>query len=90
MATVCTGLLLRGWERAGDILAAIDGVSRRSDVDASTLLLGGWSHGGWGIMEALSAERDRPGALGLADAATAKALCDAVKAKGGACNPVGG
>jgi len=70
MATVCTGLLLRGWERAGDVLAAIDGVSRRSDVDVSTLLLGGWSHGGWGIMEALSADRDRPGALGLADAAT--------------------
>jgi dienelactone hydrolase len=78
MATVCTGLLLRGWERAGDILAAIDGVSRRSDVDASTLLLGGWSHGGWGIMEALSADRDRPGALGLADAATVP--LDGVKA----------
>jgi cell division septation protein DedD len=27
---------------------------------------------------------------GLADAAAAKALCEAVKAKGGACNPVGG
>ncbi|MBX9616788.1 MAG: dienelactone hydrolase [Caulobacteraceae bacterium] len=68
MATVCTGLLLRGWERAGDILATIDGVSRRADVDASTLLVAGWSHGGWGIMEAMSADRDRPGALGLADA----------------------
>lgn len=68
MATVCTGLLLRGWERAGDILASIDGVSRRADVDASTLLVAGWSHGGWGIMEAMSADRDRPGALGLADA----------------------
>ncbi len=33
MATVCTGMLLRGWERAGDILAAIDGVSRRADRD---------------------------------------------------------
>jgi hypothetical protein len=41
-------------------------------------LLGGWSHGGWGIMEALSAERDRPGALGLADAATVP--LDGVKA----------
>ncbi|WP_242481970.1 SPOR domain-containing protein, partial [Paracraurococcus ruber] len=27
---------------------------------------------------------------GLADAAAAKALCDLVKAKGGACNPIGG
>jgi dienelactone hydrolase len=68
MATVCTGLLLRGWERAGDILATIHGVSQRPDVDASALLLAGWSHGGWGIMEAMSADRDRVGALGVADA----------------------
>lgn len=68
MATVCTGLLLRGWERAGDILAAIHGLSTRPDVDADTLLLGGWSHGGWGIMEAMSDDRDRPGALGVVDA----------------------
>jgi len=67
-ATVCTGLLLRGWQRAGDILAAIDGLSRRPDVDASTLLLGGWSHGGWGIMEAMSCDRDQPGALDVVDA----------------------
>lgn len=68
MATVCTGLLLRGWERAGDILATIQGVSARPDVDASTLVLAGWSHGGWGIMEAMSADRERAGALGLVDA----------------------
>ena len=68
MATVCTGLLLRGWERAGDILATIHGVSMRPDIDASTLVLAGWSHGGWGIMEAMSADRDRAGALGLTNA----------------------
>lgn len=66
MATVCTGLLLRGHERAGDILAALHGVSQRRDVDASKIALAGWSHGGWGIMEAMSADRSRP-ALGLAD-----------------------
>lgn len=66
MATVCTGLLLRGHERAGDILAAIYGVTTRPDVDANRLVLAGWSHGGWGIMEAMSADRSRPG-LGLAD-----------------------
>ena len=48
MATVCTGLMLRGHERAGDILATLHGVSRRPDVDASKLVLAGWSHGGWG------------------------------------------
>jgi dienelactone hydrolase len=71
MATVCTGLQFRGGERGGDVLAAVHGVSRRPDVDASALCVAGWSHGGWGIMEAMSADRDRPGALGLADAAAA-------------------
>lgn len=66
LATVCTGLLLQGWQRAGDVLAAVHGVSRRPDVDASRVVLAGWSHGGWGIMEAMSSER-AAGQLGLAD-----------------------
>lgn len=66
MATVCTGVLLRGAERAGDILATIHGMSLRPDVDPDRLALAGWSHGGWGIMEAMSSAR-RPGSLGLAD-----------------------
>lgn len=70
LATVCTGLRLPGWERAGDVLAAIDGVCHRPDVDASKLAVAGWSHGGWGIMEAMSADRSAP-ALGVADPATA-------------------
>lgn len=72
MATVCTGLLLHGWQRAGDVLAALYGVSQRPDVDASKIVLAGWSHGGWGIMEAMSSERGRrmlgvedPGAMSL-------------------------
>lgn len=66
LATVCTGLLLQGWERAGDILAALDGVSQRRNVDASKIALAGWSHGGWGIMEAMSADRSHRG-LGVMD-----------------------
>lgn len=66
MATVCTGLLLRGHERAGDVLAALDGVSRRRDVDPAKIALAGWSHGGWGIMEAMSSAR-RPGMLGVSN-----------------------
>jgi dienelactone hydrolase len=66
LAAVCTGLLLRGWERGGDVLAALHGVSQRPDVDASKVVLAGWSHGGWGIMEAMSADRSRP-ALGVRD-----------------------
>jgi dienelactone hydrolase len=66
LATVCTGMTLRGDKRAGDILATIHGISARPDVDASRIALAGWSHGGWGIMEAMSADR-RPKSLGLAD-----------------------
>jgi dienelactone hydrolase len=69
LSMVCTGLMLRGGERAGDVLATIFGVSQRRDVDASKLMLAGWSHGGWGIMEAMSADRSGPG-LGVADPGT--------------------
>lgn len=68
MATVCSGLQFRGWERGGDVLAAVAGLSGRPNVDASALCLAGWSHGGWGIMEAMSADPSRPGALGVRDA----------------------
>lgn len=72
MAMVCTGVLLHGSQRAGDVLAALYGVSQRRDVDASKIVLAGWSHGGWGIMEAMSSPRGRrmlgvedPGAVSL-------------------------
>jgi len=66
VVTVCTGIVLQGWQRAGDVLAALHGVSQRRDVDASRIVLAGWSHGGWGIMETMSSER-ADGALGVAD-----------------------
>ena len=69
LSAVCTGLALRGYERAGDVLATIAGVSARPDVDTSRLALAGWSHGGWSIMEAMSGDPTRPGAFGLTDAA---------------------
>lgn len=68
MATVCTGLLLRGYERAGDVLACIQAMSQRRDVDPKRLALAGWSHGGWSIMEAMSEDLSRSGAVGLTDA----------------------
>lgn len=69
LTTVCTGLVLRGYERGGDVLAAIWGISARADVDASTLALAGWSHGGWAIMELMSGDPS-PGAFGVADPAS--------------------
>jgi dienelactone hydrolase len=64
---VCTGTTFRGELRAGDVLAAIWGVSQRSDVDATRLAVAGWSHGGWGIMELMAAPLERAGEIGLAD-----------------------
>ena len=71
LATVCTGVRLRGWARAGDVMAAVWGLSQRPDVDASRLALAGWSHGGWSIMEALSAPREMAGEMLLRDPAAA-------------------
>ncbi|MEO1150090.1 MAG: dienelactone hydrolase family protein [Pseudomonadota bacterium] len=51
---VCTAKLLIGIERAGDVLAAIDLVRDRDDLDTSNLVLTGWSHGAWTIMDFLS------------------------------------
>ncbi|MBX3476894.1 MAG: prolyl oligopeptidase family serine peptidase [Brevundimonas sp.] len=68
LAFVCTGMILRGGERSGDVLAAIHGLSQRPEVDGSRLALAGWSHGGWSIMEAMSLDPDPFGAAGLRDA----------------------
>jgi dienelactone hydrolase len=54
LATVCTGLKFGGKARTLDLLAALWGVSQRSDVDASRLGLAGWSHGGWTINELMA------------------------------------
>ncbi len=48
LATVCTGVRLRGWARAGDVMAAIQGLSQRPDVDGSRLGLGGLEPRGLG------------------------------------------
>ena len=64
---VCTGLRFWGRERAGDVLAALHGVGARPDVDASRLLLAGWSHGGWSIMDLMTMPLQQPGEAAVAD-----------------------
>ena len=51
---VCTGLQFQGAERAGDVLAACWGMAKRPDVDASKMVLAGWSHGSWAIMDLMT------------------------------------
>lgn len=66
---VCTGAMLQGRERAGDLFAALAWARRQSWADPSKMIAAGWSHGGWTISDALSfrdhAEMVR--ATGLAD-----------------------
>mgnify|MGYP002133678390 CR=1 FL=1 len=61
-ATVCTTLQLRGSERAGDLVAAIEWALYQDWVDKSQIHAAGWSHGGWTIMDAIARE-DEIGSL---------------------------
>ncbi len=64
---VCTGILLPGLERAGDILATIHGVRDYPGVDPDRIVLAGWSHGGWGIMDLMTLPLTRKGEASLLD-----------------------
>lgn len=57
---VCRGHKLLGAERAGDVWVSLARVRARSDVDPERILLIGWSHGAWALMELFALE---PGEL---------------------------
>jgi len=78
VATVCTGAELPGWKRAGDVLASLWGVSRIPGADPKRIVLAGWSHGGWSIMDLMTMALTRPGEAGIAD--PDPALLDPVRA----------
>lgn len=65
LAEVCTGERLIGQERAGDIAAALALVRQRRDLDPTRIVLSGWSHGAWSIMDsfALEAAGRKPASL---------------------------
>jgi dienelactone hydrolase len=56
---VCSGQLLMGSERAGDLLVAIDDARRMRFVDPERMVLIGSSHGGWAIMDLLALDPPR-------------------------------
>ncbi len=74
---VCKGLKLRGYERSGDVLAMLHGLRQRAEIDSSRIMLAGWSHGAWAIMDLMTQTLTEPGEAMLADG-DAKAL-DGVK-----------
>lgn len=65
LETVCTGQTLIGMERVGDIRAAIDLIAKDPRVDGSRIVIAGWSHGAWTLMDhfAMAAMDRAPPAL---------------------------
>lgn len=51
---VCNGYAFWGSERAGDVTIAVDAVRRLPFVQPDSLVLLGWSHGAWAIMDFLA------------------------------------
>jgi dienelactone hydrolase len=65
MTQVCAALRLWGQERSADVFAAME-IARQTDgVDPDRLVLAGWSHGGWTLLDAMSfaSEEIRPPTL---------------------------
>ncbi len=51
LQTVCQGKELLAQERAGDVIAALNLIAKRPDVDPSRIVVAGWSHGAWTLMD---------------------------------------
>ncbi len=64
---VCSGFAMPGYERSGDVLAAIWGIGRRDDVDADRIVLAGWSHGAWAMMDLMTQKLVHDGEARLKD-----------------------
>lgn len=56
LKTVCAGKELIGQERAGDVAAAIEIAKSADGADPSRIVLAGWSHGAWSVMDYLALE----------------------------------
>jgi dienelactone hydrolase len=63
--TVCSGLRLRGAERAEDLRVALDWIRAQPWVDPDRIAAAGWSHGAWAVMEALASEDGHAGVAAL-------------------------
>ena len=65
LKSVCDGERLIGQERAGDVLAAIEIAALNPKIDRSKIILAGWSHGAWSVMDYLTMDQRRKGPAGL-------------------------
>ncbi|EGF92823.1 dienelactone hydrolase [Asticcacaulis biprosthecium C19] len=67
VSLICTGAVMQGYERSGDVLAVMWGLKQSGLVDMSKVILCGFSHGGWSIMDLMTEKLDKPGASKLKD-----------------------
>ena len=67
VSLICTGAVLQGYERAGDVLAVLYGLQQSGRVDMDRVILGGFSHGGWSIMDLMTSPLTTPGHVRIAD-----------------------
>jgi dienelactone hydrolase len=65
LLTVCSGLQLRGAERADDLRVVLDWLATQPWADTDRIAAAGWSHGAWSIMEALAADDGHAGVAAL-------------------------
>jgi len=77
VSLICTGMVLQGYERSGDVLAVLWGLRASGRVDMDKLILAGFSHGGWSIMDLMTEPLTRSGEAKLSDPDAS--LADSVK-----------
>jgi dienelactone hydrolase len=64
---VCTGMALHGAERAADVYALYAWAQAEPWIDSRRIVLSGWSHGGWTVMDALAMRERAPKFCKLSD-----------------------
>lgn len=74
---ICNGKALIGQERAGDVFAAINIAENDHRLDTSRLILSGWSHGAWTIMDYLTMDGEKRRPAGMNEKLSAPAAMGA-------------
>ena len=64
---ICSGAVLQGYERSGDVLATLWGLKQSGRVDMSQVILAGFSHGGWSIMDLMTEPLTKSGEAKIKD-----------------------
>ncbi|MBW8880601.1 MAG: dienelactone hydrolase [Asticcacaulis sp.] len=76
VSLICSGAVMQGYERSGDVLAVLWGLKQSGRVDMSKVILSGFSHGGWAIMDLMTEPLTKAGEAKIQD--PDPALADAV------------